>query len=127
MAVIVVNQSDTLEEWRVKTNEIADVSGDLATIYTSPAATTGVTQNTQPGDVILALNNLEERKLNPTSNGSGLTSLNASNLSSGTVGTARLGSGTADVTKVLVGDQTWKTIEELGVRDIAVAMAIALS
>src|SRR5688572_2035093 len=35
--------------------------------------------------------------------------LNASNLNSGTVDTARLGSGSADNTKFLRGDQTWAT------------------
>ncbi len=39
--------------------------------------------------------------------GSGITALNASNLASGTVPTARLGSGTANNTTFLRGDQTW--------------------
>jgi hypothetical protein len=39
-----------------------------------------------------------------------LSSLNASNLTSGTVPTARLGSGTANNTTFLRGDQTWQTI-----------------
>lgn len=42
--------------------------------------------------------------------GSGLTALNASNLASGTVPTARLGSGTANSAAYLAGDSTWKTL-----------------
>lgn len=39
--------------------------------------------------------------------GSGLTALNGSSISSGTVAAARLGSGTANSTTFLRGDQTW--------------------
>jgi hypothetical protein len=42
--------------------------------------------------------------------GAGLTNLNASNLATGTVATARLGSGVADATKFLRGDQSWQVI-----------------
>jgi hypothetical protein len=43
----------------------------------------------------------------PASSGINFTALNATNLGSGTVPTARLGSGTADATTFLRGDQTY--------------------
>ncbi|MBI1272911.1 MAG: hypothetical protein GC131_02355 [Alphaproteobacteria bacterium] len=43
--------------------------------------------------------------------GASLTALNASALGSGTVPTARLGSGTADSTSFLRGDNTWATVQ----------------
>lgn len=48
--------------------------------------------------------------LAPNGSGASLTNLNASNLSTGTVGTARLASGTANSTTYLRGDQTWATV-----------------
>ena len=45
-----------------------------------------------------------------TGNGSGLTALNASNLGSGTVPTARLGSGTASSSTFLRGDSTFAAV-----------------
>lgn len=53
------------------------------------------------------LQNALNAKLSITGNGSGLTNLNASALSSGTVDTARLGSGTANTSTYLRGDGTW--------------------
>jgi len=44
----------------------------------------------------------------PASSGINLTALNATNLGSGTVPTARLGTGTASSSTVLYGDQTYK-------------------
>lgn len=43
--------------------------------------------------------------------GGGITALNASNISAGTVATARLASGTADNTTYLRGDQTWASVQ----------------
>lgn len=43
--------------------------------------------------------------------GSGLTNLNATNLASGTVATARLGSGVASATTFLRGDSSWQVVQ----------------
>jgi hypothetical protein len=48
--------------------------------------------------------------LAPNGSGANLTSLNASSISSGTVGTARLASGTANNTTFLRGDSTWAAL-----------------
>lgn len=53
--------------------------------------------------------------------GLGSTPLNASNLSSGTVPTARLGSGTASSTTILYGDQTYKTAPTGTVTSVALS------
>jgi hypothetical protein len=51
--------------------------------------------------------------------GASLTALNASELGSGTVPTARLGSGTASSTTILYGDQTYKTEPSSGITDMS--------
>lgn len=48
--------------------------------------------------------------LAPTGTGTGLTALNGSNVTSGTIATARLATGTANATTYLRGDQTWAPV-----------------
>jgi hypothetical protein len=91
----------------------ANLTG-TATTATNAATVTGATQNS-----ITSIPNLATVGTITSGTWSGsfgavsganLTSLNASNISSGTVGTARLASGTANSTTFLRGDQTWATV-----------------
>ncbi len=62
----------------------------------------GLTKGTSNGNVIAA-----DATGLPAINGSQVTALNATNLASGTVPTARLGSGTASASTILYGNNTW--------------------
>ena len=75
-------------------------NGATATGYLTPATDTGFTYNSLSGD-------LTATKF--TGSGASLTNLNATNLASGTVDVARLGSGASN-TKFLRGDNTWQPI-----------------
>lgn len=54
MAVTNVPNTDTFEEWRVKTNTIAADIGDISTLYTPPGPPVST--------AVDALNDLESRK-----------------------------------------------------------------
>lgn len=90
-----------------------DTTGDLV-LKTGSSATTAVTIAGSNQAVTLA------QPLAVTSGGTGATTAagartalgtnDAANITTGTLGTARLGSGTANSTTFLRGDQTWATV-----------------
>jgi hypothetical protein len=89
----------------VKTNKVSPATGtafalgDSGDTFTVPSGAT----------FDISASTLTPPATMPASSGINFTALNASNLGSGTVPTARLGSGTASSSTVLYGDQTYKT------------------
>lgn len=112
---------DTISTAKIK--DLAVTAGKLAATQdlstktiTLPASVsglgTGITNAQLAGSIADAkITGLSSSKLSgalPAISGASLTSLNATNIGSGTVPTARLGSGTASSSTVLYGDQTYK-------------------
>lgn len=92
-----------------------NASGTGVFTIESPATNTDrtLTLPDNAGTVLTSASDLDATKLTgslPAISGASITNLNASNLASGTVATARLGSGTANNTTYLRGDQTWATV-----------------
>jgi hypothetical protein len=89
----------------VKTNKVSPATGtafalgDSGDTFTVPSGAT----------LDISASTLTPPATMPASSGINFTALNATNLGSGTVPTARLGTGTASSSTVLYGDQTYKT------------------
>lgn len=86
----------------------ADVNAAAAIAGTKIAPAFGAQDITNTGNITATGGTVTATAF--AGDGSLLTALNASNLVSGTVGTPRLGSGTANNTTFLRGDQTWQTV-----------------
>ena len=111
---------DTISTAKIK--NLAVTAGKLAATQdlstktiTLPASVsglgTGITNSQLAGSIadakIIGLSSSKLSGALPAISGASLTSLNASNIGSGTVPTARLGTGTADSSVFLAGDNTW--------------------
>ena len=98
---------------RIRANLITNQSADGSPTVQNGLVIAGVTTSTSFSGSGAPLTNLPASQLSGTAaaiNGSNITNLNASNIASGTVPTARLGSGTANSSTFLAGDSTFKTV-----------------
>lgn len=89
---------------------------------TGHASGTGILTVTAPNtstDRTITLPDATGTLLNSDGSGASLTALNATNLGSGTVPTARLGSGTANNTVHLRGDGTWAAAGSTSASDLS--------
>jgi len=88
----------------LKTNKVSPATGTALAVGDS-----GDTITLPSGATLdISASTLTPPATMPASSGVNFTALNATNLGSGTVPTARLGSGTASSSTVLYGDNTWK-------------------
>ena len=98
---------------RIRANQITNQSADGAPTVQNGLVISGVATSTTFSGSGASLTNLPAAQLSGTAAaiiGSNITNLNASNIASGTVPTARLGSGTANSSTFLAGDSTFKTV-----------------
>jgi hypothetical protein len=73
MSLITVNTSDTFEQWRVKTNDISSLVGDIALL------------NSGEGNIVSALNNVRDIDIGLTATGEVTGSTTLTNLGSASV------------------------------------------
>lgn len=104
---LVLKTNGTTTAVTIGTNQVVTLAQPLPVASGGTGGTTGLTQLNASNLTSGTVPDARFPATLPASSGANLTALNASNISSGTVATARLASGTADSTTYLRGDQTW--------------------
>lgn len=111
--VLALNSSATDVEWTT-TAGAGDVSGPASSTNLAIATFSGTTGKSIINNPAVTISSGTITATGFAGSGAGLTTLSAANLSSGTVPTARLASGTASSSTYLRGDSTWAAISGAG-------------
>ena len=111
--LLTVHTNNTTERVRINNDGDVIVGSGITVSPDGDIFATGVTTATTFSGSGANLTNLPAANITgtlPAISGANLTNLDASDLASGTVPTARLGSGTASSSTFLAGDSTYKTV-----------------
>ena len=112
--LLTVHTNNTTERVRINNDGDVIVGSGITVSPDGDIFTTGVTTSTTFSGSGASLTNLPAANITgtlPAISGANLTNLDASDLASGTVPTARLGSGTASSSTFLRGDSTFQTVD----------------
>ena len=109
----------TIPNARISALPTSQLTGAVTSIASHGLATSATTDTTSASNI--SSGTLPDGRFPatlPTASGVNLTALNATNLGSGTVPTARLGSGTASSSNFLRGDGSWQTAGSTSASDL---------
>ena len=115
--LLTVHTNNTTERVRINNDGDVIVGSGITVSPDGDIFATGVTTATTFSGSGASLTNLPAANITgtlPAISGANLTNLDASDLASGTVPTARLGSGTASSSTFLRGDSTFATVTSVG-------------